>query len=202
MPRDNKPQENKWQKDGLHKPSQYALLGLLSRGPHSGYDLKKSIESSIGHFWRESYGQIYPNLKLLERTGHVTSELERQEGRPDKNVYTITERGREALKRWLEASPKPGPPRNELLLKLFFAHHAPERAAEHVRGYKQRFEEDLETYKGVERWLETEHADHPALPYWLMTLSYGRLEAEALLKWCDETLTTLDALNAKEKKED
>ena len=194
------------QEDGPQKPSQYALLGLLSRGSHSGYDLKKQIESSIGHFWRESYGQIYPNLKLLERTGHVTSELERQEGRPDKKVYTITNAGRAALERWLEGSPKPTPPRNELLLKLFFAHHSPERAAEHVRGYKQRFEEDSETYKGIERWLETEHAGHPALPYWLMTLSYGRLEAEALLKWCDETLVTLGALsntlNAKEKREE
>ena len=194
------------EEDRPQKPSQYALLGLLSRGPHSGYDLKKRIESSIGHFWRESYGQIYPNLKDLERTGHVTSELERQEGRPDKKVYTITKAGRGALERWLEELPKPSPPRNELLLNLFFAHHAPGRAAEHVKEYKQRFGEDLETYKGVERWLETEHAGHPALPYWLMTLSYGRLEAEALLKWCDETLATLDALsnalNAKEKKEE
>ena len=176
------------------KPSQYALLGLLSRGPHSGYDLKKQIESSIGHFWRESYGQIYPNLKDLEQSGLATSELERQEGRPDKNVYTITERGREALKRWLEQPPNPTPPRNELLLKLFFAHHvSPDQAAAHVEGYKQRFAEDLETYKGIERWLETEHAGHPALPYWLMTLSYGRLEAEALLKWSDETLSDLGA---------
>ena len=181
-------------------PSQYALLGFLSRGPHSGYDIKKAMDSSTQNFWSESYGQIYPNLKKLAGAGFATLATERQEGRPEKKVYTITEAGRGALEGWLEQPPKPGSPRNELLLKLFFGHHSPERSAEHVKGYRQRRREDLETYKGIERWLETDYAGHPALPYWLMTLSYGRLEAEALLKWCDETLTTLDALDAKEKK--
>ena len=31
----------------------------------SGYDLGQSIRASIGFFWNESYGQIYPNLKNL-----------------------------------------------------------------------------------------------------------------------------------------
>ena len=182
-------------------PSQYALLGFLSRGPQSGYDIKKAMGESTGHFWSESYGQIYPNLKKLSAAGLATSETERQEGKPDKKVYTITSKGRETLLEWLTEPPSRTPPRNEFLLKLFFAHRAtPEVAVQHVEGYKTRLQADLTTYQEIERWLETGYAGHPSLPYWLMTLSYGRLEAEALLKWCDETLETLTTLAAKEQK--
>lgn len=180
-------------------PSQYALLGFLSRGPQSGYDIKKAIGESTQHFWSESYGQIYPNLKKLSEAGLATSETEKQEGKPDRKVYTITPKGREALLEWLSKPPNRMPPRNELLLKLFFAQHTfPEVAARHVEEYKIRLQTDLLTYQEIERWLETEYANHAALPYWLMTLSYGRLEAEALIKWCDETLATLDALAAEQ----
>ena len=182
-------------------PSQYALLGFLSRGPQSGYDIKKAVGESTGHFWSESYGQIYPNLKKLAAAGLAVPNVERQEGKPDKKVYTITSKGREALLEWLAEAPNRTPPRNELLLKLFFGHRTPpEVAARHVEGYKVKVQADLTTYQEIERWLTAEYADHPALPYWLMTLSYGRLEAEALLKWCDETLETLTALAAKEQK--
>ena len=180
-------------------PSQYALLGFLSRGPHSGYDIKKALGESTQHFWGESYGQIYPNLKKLAEAGLATRETKRQDGKPDRKVYTITQAGREALLEWLAESPNRTPPRNELLLKLFFAHRtSPKVAAQHVERYKTELQTDLTTYQEIERWLETDYADHPALPYWLMTLSYGRLEAEALLKWCDETLETLLTLAAEE----
>ena len=183
-------------------PSQYALLGFLSRGPRSGYDIKKEMDSSTQNFWSESYGQIYPNLKKLAGAGLVTLDTQKQEGKPDRKVYTITPAGHKALVMWLETPPSSAPPRNELLLKLFFGQRSsPEVAARHVEEYKTQLQNDLTTYRELERWIKTEYADHPGLPYWLITLNYGRYEAEALLKWCDETLTTLDVLAAKEKKE-
>lgn len=63
--------------------SQYALLGLLSMGPMSGYDMKQLSEWSVGHFWREGYGQIYPSLKRLTEVGLVKRKTERNAGRPD-----------------------------------------------------------------------------------------------------------------------
>lgn len=114
-----------------------------------------------------------------------------------KEVYSV-KTGREALQGWLESPPSFSPPRNELLLKLFFGHHSsPKQLSAHVEQYRQSYQETLTTFKGTERWLETEFAGHPSLPYWLMTLSHGRLGAEALLKWCDETLVTLSTLDAR-----
>jgi len=57
--------------------SRYALLGMLSYMPMSGYDLRKFIESSTSNFWSESYAQIYPMLKQLTREGLTTSHTEK-----------------------------------------------------------------------------------------------------------------------------
>ena len=103
------------------------LLGLLSVAPMSGYDLGQAIRASVGFFWNESYGQIYPNLKRLAAEGFVTAKTERQKGKPDRRVYSITKKGRERLAAWLAVAPQPEIPRNELLLKLFFGAQVPRR---------------------------------------------------------------------------
>ena len=104
--------------------SMEVLLGLLAIEPMSGYDLGIAIRASIGHFWNESYGQIYPNLKRLASAGLVASKTEKQKGKPDRQVYSITAKGRTRLAKWLAVEPQPEIPRNELLLKLFFGTQA------------------------------------------------------------------------------
>jgi hypothetical protein len=39
---------------------------------------------------------------------------------------------------------------------------------------------------------------NPALPYWVMTLHYGRDEARMIVNWCDETSQVLQQMQAKE----
>ena len=52
--------------------TQYAILGFLSFEPMSGYDIQKLAKESIGYFWQEGYGQIYPVLKKLLAHGLVS----------------------------------------------------------------------------------------------------------------------------------
>src|ERR1700757_475956 len=105
--------------------STQALLGLLTIEPMSGYDLGRMVRASIGHIWRESYGQIYPNLKRLKAGGLVECRTEKHPGRPERRIYSITKKGREQLARWLSLAPQPEIPRNEMLLKLFFGAQVP-----------------------------------------------------------------------------
>jgi len=99
----------------------FAILGILTHGPQSGYDIKKHIGQSIGYFWQESYGQLYPALKTLVEQEYATMQVEKNDGKPDKKVYQITDRGKTALKAWLEKPIESMPKvRHELLLKLFF----------------------------------------------------------------------------------
>jgi Transcriptional regulator PadR-like family len=48
-----------------------AVLGALSVMPMTGYAIREAIRDVLGHFWSESFGQIYPTLAELERQGYV-----------------------------------------------------------------------------------------------------------------------------------
>lgn len=97
-------------------------LGMLTDGDASGYDMKKCFESSFGHFFPAGYGSIYPALATLARNGLVEFEQVLQDGKPDRKVYNITEKGREALMEGL-ANPNPSHKvRSEFLATLWFAH--------------------------------------------------------------------------------
>jgi len=97
-------------------------LGMLTDGPASGYDMKKCFESSFGHFFPAGYGSIYPALATLARNGLVEFEEVPQEGKPDRKVYSITDKGREELMRGL-SNPEPSHKiRSEFLATLWFAH--------------------------------------------------------------------------------
>src|SRR5437762_1001655 len=102
----------------------YAVLGMLTLKPMSGYEVRATIAESIAYFWTESYGQIYPTLKRLAAAKLVTRKSETASGRL-RHTYSITPAGREALAAWLAQPPHPRTPRNELLFKLFFARHIP-----------------------------------------------------------------------------
>jgi PadR family transcriptional regulator AphA len=177
-----------------------ALLGLLSLGPMSGYDIRQLISQSIGHFWSESYGQIYPGLKRLAAAGLVVKKTKRGKGSPDRHVYSLTAEGREQLRRWLKVPVAKEVPRNELLLKLFFgAQVAPNVSREHVQDYLERQQKELQVYGAIAKKLRKEEAKDPQLPFWLMTLSMGRHRSAAMVKWCKETLAELEALERRQQ---
>jgi DNA-binding PadR family transcriptional regulator len=164
----------------------------------SGYDLKKLIERFVAHFWSESYGQIYPTLNQLAAAGLAERRSEKQRGKPDRHVYSLTAKGREELGRWLAHPARPEPFRSELLLKLFLGGAAPvSDSASHVEHYRRHQQQLLDTYARIERGLRKDMQGHPDLPYWLITLRYGRRRARAMLAWCDETLATLRRLRGR-----
>ena len=171
------------------------LLGLLTIEPMSGYDLSLAIRSSIGFFWTESFGQIYPNLKKMAAQGLVARKTEKRKGKPDRQVYSITRKGRERLRAWLKIEPQPEVPRNELLLKLFFGPQAP---AESLMAYVDRMAEReralLEQFARIEREDLPALGRYPGLPYWKMATRFGQLELEAHLRWAEEILDELRKL--------
>ena len=169
-----------------------ALLGILSMGPMTGYEIRQRIEISIGNFWSESFGQIYPALNKLRQLGFVEAV---ESGKTGRRVYSLTASGREKLKAWLAVMPQPSKPRNELLLKVFFGGQSQvEIVRAHVLETRARFAADLERYIALEPQIKERHCDKPGLPYYLMALNYGCIEARAILAWADETLASLDLI--------
>jgi len=174
------------------------LLGLLEIEPMSGYDLGLSIRGSVGHIWNESYGQIYPNLKKLAAGGFVTSKTERQKGKPDRRIYSITKKGRERLTKWLAVPPQPEIARNELLLKLFFgAQVAPGLLIRFVELMVERERRVLDELTRLEREEIAQRQQYPGAPYWKMAARFGQLELAAHLRWAEETIVKLNKMARK-----
>ena len=173
--------------------SQFAVLGLLSFEPMSGYDLKQLSAWSVGHFWREGYGQIYPTLQQLEKKRLVTKKTQRQKGKPDRNVYSLTPAGRKRLKQWLSEPARPEVPRNELLLKLFFGQWVPGAMSRtQLESHRQLWKQEIVDYAGIRKRLFEENDErNPGLPFWEMTLSYGEHISKAQLAWSEEALKKL-----------
>jgi PadR family transcriptional regulator, regulatory protein AphA len=95
------------------------ILGLLKFQPRTGYDVKRVTDFSTRFFWRASYGQIYPELRSLERAGLVVSRDEPY-GRRRRRVYDLTPAGERALAEWLSGDEDAFDIRDEGLLRLFF----------------------------------------------------------------------------------
>ena len=176
------------------------LLGLLTIAPMSGYDLGQAIRESVGFFWNESYGQIYPNLKKLEAEGFAASKAERQKGKPERRIYSITKKGRERLATWLKVKPQTEIARNELLLKLFFGVQvSPEISIQHVERMVENERAFLDEFRRIEREVIAERQHFPDAPYWKMAARYGQLELEAHLRWGEETLAELRKMAQKQQ---
>ncbi len=179
--------------------SKYAVMGVLSISPGSGYDIKKFMEYSTSNFWSESYGQIYPILKQLVEEGLAASYAEKQEGKPEKYIYTLTEQGKAGLRDWLSEPVESAVERNELLLKLFFGVHIPlEKNKEHVQAFQELQSHLLAKYEEIERGLVAKVQSDVTFSYRVMTVRYGIHHCRAFLTWCDETLATLHSLSQHE----
>jgi len=169
-----------------------ALLGMLSIAPMSGYELRDRINQSIGNFWSESFGQIYPALAKLHKQGLVDVE---ETGKSGRKVYSLTQAGRARLSQWVAIPPQPRKLRSEMLLKVFFgANGTLDNTRAQILETRRRFVIDLERYIAFEPVLKARRAASPALPFYLITLNHGIIEARAIVDWADQALATLDAL--------
>ena len=181
----------------------YAVLGFLTWRPMSGYDLKQAIAGSVGNFWSESYGQIYPMLRRLAGEGWIARHPdESPDGSPvggadgrARQVYAIADAGREALRAWLRAPATDRPSRIELLLKLFFGDEVPLPVSRsHVEAARARAVDNLYRYRAIAGELQDSRADDPRMPFWRLTLDYGLGSTQARIDWCDRALGELDRL--------
>jgi len=99
----------------------YAILGLLSWKPFTGYEMKKVFEESSVMYWSGNNNQIYKTLIQLLEEGLVTGEVQHREASPSKKVYTITGDGLAELKKWVASPPEAPELRKPFLIRLAWA---------------------------------------------------------------------------------
>jgi DNA-binding PadR family transcriptional regulator len=175
--------------------TRYVVLGMLSEAPLTGYGLRQAIASSVGHFWQESYGQLYPTLRALAAEGLVEARATQGgPGRPGA-TYHVTARGRDVLAAWLAVPPVMAAPRNEILLKVFFAGIvAPEVTVRNLEGVAAQLGAQRAALEGIARVMDAPGGGkHPDARYWRLTLDFGLGFTAFALAWLDRVKTVLHA---------
>jgi DNA-binding PadR family transcriptional regulator len=155
----------------------------------TGYELRRVIDEVLGHFWHESFGQIYPTLADLSAAGLVESE---PGNRPRSRVHRLTDAGRARLAELLAEPPAPQPPRNGTLLRVFFGRALPsDDLAALLDAEEESARSRQAAYAGIRAALsgEDQYAEHH--PYWLATIRAGELATVAYLTWIQETRAAL-----------
>src|SRR6266700_974604 len=85
--------------------SEILILAMLRPGPRYGYDIKKDIERALGGTVTLNNKTLYLALKRFEEVGAVTRQVVPQEGKPNRHLYELTERGIELLQASLRDFP-------------------------------------------------------------------------------------------------
>lgn len=168
-------------------PTAWTILGFLSIHPRNGYQLRQAVQRSVGHFWGVSYGQLYPQLKVLRENGFIEPA--------DDDSHQLTDRGRAALDRWLATPPAPAQRRDEGMVKLMFADHAgPATMLALIRHRRAeataRRDVARATIPGAHWPPQAQRSSDDVLATWLVRAHTIAL-AEAELAWCDEAEATL-----------
>lgn len=97
----------------------YAVLSILVNNSISGYD----ITSSLQEIWKTTHSRVYPVLAKLEKLELVKCRHQEQFNKPNKKIYTITDKGIEVIKHWLKnITPSSSIKKDEGILKIMCMH--------------------------------------------------------------------------------
>jgi DNA-binding PadR family transcriptional regulator len=163
------------------------ILGLLTRQPMSGYDIKRFLKSLSWLIDSPSYGSLYPALHALLEDGLVTVEVVPREDKPPRKIYSITEAGRLVLREWMDQPVAPGPSLKAFVMRLVLASnlsptglvaYLQQRRAQ-VNAHQMELEE---TTGGTDERMDLGER---------LALDYGLAVANAELAWLDRMLTSL-----------
>lgn len=164
----------------------HALLGLLERQPHHGYDLKRLFDSYFAPDRPLAYAQVYSTLGRMQQHGQVRLEaIERVDG-PDRRRFAITADGRAELERWLN---DPLPPEPHLQAALYA-----KVVLAILSGRPVEPLVDAERHAHLERMRELTAIRREGPLQIALLADYCLFHLEADLRWLDVTASRIDDL--------
>jgi DNA-binding PadR family transcriptional regulator len=99
--------------------SEIVILASIKEHPQHGYEIKKNIQHVLGGSINNKV--LYPTLKRFEEIGAVSRTVERQEGKPDRHIYQLTDHGLELLQELLyDFTPTVARSEAEFLVRVSF----------------------------------------------------------------------------------
>lgn len=161
-----------------------AVLGMISLGARSGYEIRQAGDISLRFFWALGPPKVYSELGKLEQAGLIEGRDAARGGRTRRD-YRLTAAGRSALADWIaRGEGAPMELRDPELLRLFFADAAaPGQARDQLGRIRER---SLRAIEHFEREIEPAAArtrEHgPAFP--AHVAEFGHELHEFIADWC------------------
>jgi PadR family transcriptional regulator AphA len=175
---------------------EYILLGLLQGEPDHGYALFERIQGTpeLSLIWQVKRSKLYYLLEKLAREGLLAISVSPREGYPDRKVFQITEKGREAFRAWVSAPVQSSRQvRITFLSKLYFALQEGSAAAEDLIAAQL----DL-----CQKWIESlkeelaERSSESFLARQVLLFRIGQVEA--MVNWLSSCRDQLPAAASSE----
>ncbi|OKQ00357.1 PadR family transcriptional regulator [Paenibacillus sp. P46E] len=163
---------------------QDVILGILCKKPHSGYEIKRHFEEYFSFFFDASFGTIYPTLSKLEGLNLITKESVRQEGKPDKNVYTITEAGKEHFRSYLVQPAEKEVLRSDFLMHLYFGDMADEETMDTL--LREGLQNKRDMYTDLEQKMN--QLDSKLSPHQKLCIELGLVQYKAFIMKLEHVL--------------
>ena len=173
--------------------SSYAVLALLDLKPWTGYELTQQAQRSLRYAWPKSERLLYSEPKKLVELGYATTHIE-QNGKRTRNVYAITDEGRDALSEWTSSRTQPPRIEIEALLRLLFADHG---SLEDVLGALDELEADIGEHHDsiVELMASYLSEGHPFPERTHLSVLFATFQIEmfkSIERWIDFARTEID----------
>lgn len=180
----------------------YAILGLISRMPMTGYDITGEFNNNqLANFWYAKHSQVYPELGRLVDEGLLTCQVVIQVEKMEKKLYTITDAGRRELREWLlQEDPLPPTPKDVFRLRMYFSdfmsrEEMKNHLHDHVKKHqdKRRYLADImeQNYQGKAPALGTrEYGD-------FLVLEGAILRETSYIQWLENALEREDAYDGR-----
>lgn len=174
----------------------HGILGLLNYHDMTGYEVMEVFKDSLNYFWIAQTSQIYRELQVLEKHGYVSKTVVCQQGKPNKNVYSITEEGKMELLRWLSEGNPGINPRTPILMKVFFmGERSHEENITYFKRLKEECEQFLKNLSHVPAHIEAYGSvlgEKEKMLYWQMTVDYGRRNMQMYIDWAQDCIKRLE----------
>ena len=140
-----------------------SILSRLMNAPSYGYEIRKKTAEILGPYYSINNNQLYPTLRSLEKNGFITKEIEVQEGKPNRHIYSITESGISRFYELLRTFPDEyAADENEYLLRVGYFDILDAQTKKGILA-KRRNALQLE-YKHME-YLTSRHGEEAFIPY-------------------------------------
>jgi DNA-binding PadR family transcriptional regulator len=162
----------------------YEMLALVGRGGAGAHDLMRIAKRSRFLAWAGE-SQYYVEPKRLARLGYLTARKEPGRTR-ERTVYTLTDKGLEALKEWARTPVGFTPFKSDALIRLLAADLVGEEA---VREGFMSLRDDLDVMRSRVR--ETAERAQ-ALPHREKYLNLGLEFVEGLIALYEELLEKVE----------